>query len=145
MTEVEQCQTNGRVEQRVLALRERLHIMVEDARRRSSQIILDRPVAQWAMRHAEWIQNFLVKSDADLSGGGTIKITPHEAHTRDKAPSTVAGFLERILVGNKINDDKQPRFLVGWSQDVSTLMEDVNARSNGSWKFSPEGQCRERT
>ena len=47
-------------------------------------------------------QNFLVKSDVDLSGGGTIKITPHEAHTGDKAPSNVVGFLERVLVGNKI-------------------------------------------
>ena len=53
----------------------------EDARRRGTEIILDHPVAQRAVRHAEWIQNFLVKSDVDLSGGGTIKITPHEAHT----------------------------------------------------------------
>ena len=54
------------------------------------QIKLDHPAAQWAMRHAEWIQNFLVKCDVDLSGGGTIKITPHGAHTGDKAPSNVA-------------------------------------------------------
>ena len=38
-----------------------------------------------------------------------LKITPHEAHTRDKAPSNVGGFLERVLAHNKINDDKQPR------------------------------------
>ena len=39
------------------------------------------------MRHAEWIQNFLIKSDVEVSGSGTIKITPHDAHTGDKAPS----------------------------------------------------------
>ena len=57
-----------------------------------AEIILDHPVAQWALRHAEWIQNFLAKSDVDLSGGGTIKVTPHEAHTGHRAPSNVAGF-----------------------------------------------------
>ena len=34
--------------------------MVEDARRYGVEIILD-PVAQCAMRQAEWIQNFVVK------------------------------------------------------------------------------------
>ena len=47
--------------------------MVEDAKRRSAEIILDHPVAQWAVRHAEWIQNFLVEIDVDVSGGGTKK------------------------------------------------------------------------
>ena len=79
VTAVEQSQANGRAEKRVRALRERLQIMVEDARRS-----LHHPVAQWAVRHAEWIQNFLVKSNVDLSGGGTIKITPHEAHTHKR-------------------------------------------------------------
>ena len=49
VTAVEQSQANGRAEQRVRALRERLQIMVEDARRRSAEIILDHPVAQWAV------------------------------------------------------------------------------------------------
>ena len=127
VTAVEPSEANGRVEQRVRALRERLQIMVDDGRRRGAEIILDHPVAQWAVRLAEWIQ------------------TPHEAHTGDKAPSNVAGFLERILVRNKINDDKQPRFLVGWplghkNADVITLMDDGSVRYNGSWKYSPEGR-----
>ena len=129
VTAVEQSRANGRAEQRVRALRERLQIMVEDARRGGAEIILDHPVVRWAVRRVEWIRNFLVQGDVDLSGGGTIKITPHEAHTGDKAQSNVAAFWERILVRNKINDDKQPRFLVGWSHghkdaDVITLMED---------------------
>ena len=65
------------------------------------------------------------------------KITPHEAHTREKAPRNVAGFLERVLVRSKINDDQQPRFLVGWAlghkdADIITLMEDGSVRYNGS-------------
>ena len=148
VTAVEPSQANGRAEQRVRALRERLQILVEDARRRGAGIMLGRPVARCAVRHAE-IQNFLVKSDVDLSGGGTIKITPREVHTRDKAPSNVVGFLERVLVRNKINDDKQSRFLVGWSlghkdADISTHMEDGNVRYNGSWKYSPERRSTEK-
>ena len=57
VTAIEQSQANGRAEQRVRALRERLQILVEDARRRSTEIMLDHPVAEWAVRHAEWIQN----------------------------------------------------------------------------------------
>ena len=45
VTAVEQSQANGRAEQRVRALRERLQIIVEDARRRGVEIILDHPVA----------------------------------------------------------------------------------------------------
>ena len=137
VTAIEQSQANGRAEQRVRALRERFQIMVGDARRRSVEIILDHPVAQWAARHVEWIQNFFVKSE-------TIKITPHAAHTRAKAPSIVVAVLGRILVRSKINDDKQPRFMVGWAlgpkdTDIITFVEDGSVRYNGSWKHSPEG------
>ena len=113
--------------------------MVEDTRRRKVEIILDHPVAQWAVRHAEWIQNFLAKSDLELCDGRTIKITPHEAHTGDKASNNVAGFLERMLVKSRQNQNKQPGFLVGWAlghndADVVTLMEDGSVRYNGAWK-----------
>ena len=60
-------------------------------------------------------------------------------HTREKAPSSAVGFFQRFLVHCKINDDKQPRFLVGWAlghkdADIITLMEDGSVRYNGSWK-----------
>ena len=79
--------------------------------------------------------------DVDLSGGGT---TPHEAHTRDKAPSNVVGFLEQVLMRCRINDNKQPRFLVGWARghkdtDIITLMEDGSVRYSESWKYCSDG------
>ena len=77
VTAVAWSQANGRAEQRT--------INVEDARRCGVEVILDHPAAQWAVRHAEWIQNFIVKSDVGLSGSGTIKITLREAHTGDKS------------------------------------------------------------
>ena len=83
-----------------------------------------------------------MKSDVSLRGGGTIKITPHGAHTGDKTYCNVAGLLERVLVRNRTNDDKQPRFMIEWSlghhdADIITLMQDGSGRYNGSWKYSP--------
>ena len=46
VTAVVQSQANGRAEQRVRALRERLQIIVEDARRCGVGSILDHPAAQ---------------------------------------------------------------------------------------------------
>ena len=92
------------------------------------------------------MKNFFVKSAVDLSEGGTIKITPHEGHTRDEAPSNVVGFVERVSCSQqKSTMTKQPRFLVGWAlghkdADIITLMEDENVRHNGSWTYSPEGR-----
>ena len=54
-----------------------------------------------------------MKSNVDLSEGGTRKFTPNEARTSDKEPSNVVGFSERVVGLSKINDDKQPRFFVG--------------------------------
>ena len=59
VTSIEQSQANGRAEQRVRAMRERLRILVEDASCRGAEIILDHLVAQWAVRHAEWLKTFL--------------------------------------------------------------------------------------
>ena len=90
-------------------------------------------------------QNFFVKSNVDLGDGVTKQISSHEAQTGDKAPSNVVGLLERVLVRSRINDDKQPRFLVGRplghkDADIVTLMEDGSVRYDGSWKYSPEGR-----
>ena len=43
-----------------------------------------------------------MKIDVSLSGGGSIKVAPHDAHTDDKAPSNVAGFLERVFVQSRV-------------------------------------------
>ena len=95
------------------------------------------------MRHAERIQNFLAKSDVDVSGGGKSLHMKRTQGTKHRA--ILIDFWSEFLFENKINDDKQPRFLVGWSlghkdPDIITLMEDENVRYNGSWKYSPEGR-----
>ena len=87
VTAVERSQANGRAEQRVGALRERLHITVQDVRRTRAEVMFGHFVAQ----SAECIQSFSVKSGVRLSGGGTIKrtfmvhtlVTQHQAARLD--------------------------------------------------------------
>ena len=80
------------------------------------EIVLGHPVAQGGVRHAEWIQNFVQRAMLiSVRVEPRKKITPLEAHASDKAPSNVAGFLERVLVQRGANDDRQQRFVVGWS------------------------------
>ena len=111
VTAVEQSQANGRAEQRVRVLRERLVIMVEDARRCGVEIIFGHPVAQWAVTHAEWIQNFLVKSDVNLSDGGTMKtrLVKHTPETKHRAMLLVF-WIEFLFVG-KLTMTRSPDFL----------------------------------
>ena len=111
VTAVERSQANGRAEQRV-GLRERLHITVQDVRRTRAEVMFGHLAAQRAVRHAELIHNFSVKSDVRLSGGGTIKRT-FMRHTGDTAPSSVAGFLDWVLVRSRTSDDKHPMFSDG--------------------------------
>ena len=117
VTGVEQGQASGRAEQRVRALRERLQIMLRT-------------------------------QDVEMQRSFSIILlpTPREAHTQGtKAPSNVVGFLARVRVRSKINDEKQPRFLVDWAlghkdADIITPMEHGSVRRNGSWKYSLEGR-----
>ena len=59
VTAIQQSQANGRAEQRVRAVRERLQITV-DARRRGVEVILDHPVAHSGKRD---MQNGSVEQD----------------------------------------------------------------------------------
>ena len=54
-----------------------------------------------------------VKRDFSLSGRGTIKISRHEAHTHwvTRHRANVAGFLERVSVRSRTNDDTPPIIL----------------------------------
>ena len=96
VTAVEQSQVNERAVAACASTeREHLQIMVEDARRRGCDITLDHIVAQWAGRHAAWIQNFFVEN-VDLSDGGTLK--NHATHTGDKAQSTMTNSPDFLSV-----------------------------------------------
>ena len=91
---VERHQANGRAEQRVRTMKERLQILVEDARKKGIEV-LDSPVLMsWAVRQAEWTANYLVKNDVEMVDGTLIKVSPYEAHTGRAAPTKLAAFIE---------------------------------------------------
>ena len=89
-----------RAEQQAFALRERLHISVVDVRPTGAEVVFD---------------HFVAKSLLATSVISAVVARSKYPHSSDKAPSDVTGFLERVLMRNRTHDDKQPRFLVGWS------------------------------
>ena len=64
------------------------------------------------MRHSEWILNHLVRNVVELDNC-VFKTSPYESHTGNPAPRSTS-LLNRILVGRRDDDDKQPRFQTGW-------------------------------
>ena len=141
-TPVEQYQANGRAEQRVRTMKERLHITVAESRKAGIQILNSTTLTSWAVRHAEWTANHLVRNDVEMVDGTTIKVSPFEAHTGQSAPTKLAAYLERILVRAREEDPKQPRWKVGWllgmvGGDVVVLEENGASRRYGAWRHSP--------
>ena len=69
-----------------------------------------------------------------------IKTSPYESHTGNPAPRSL---LNRILVGRRDDDDKQPRFQQAWflgliagSDKVIALHPDGVQRHHGEWRVS---------
>ena len=83
--------------------------------------------ALW-VRHSEWILNQLVRNDLLVElENRVIKTSLYESHTGNPAPRSTS-LLNRILVGRRDDDDKQPRFqqtwflgLIGGPDDVISL------------------------
>ena len=72
-----------------------------------------------------------------------IKTSPYEGHTGNPAPRSTS-LLNRILVGRRDDDDKQPRFQTAWflgliagSDEVIALHPDGVQRHHGEWRVSP--------
>ena len=96
------------------------------------------------MRHSEWILNHLVRNDFVVElDNRVIKTSPYET-----------SLLNRILVGRRDDDDKQPRFqqvwflgLIAGSDEVIDLHPDGVQRHHGEWRVSllddPESKLRE--
>ena len=62
------------------------------------------------VRDSEWILNHLVRNDFLIEvDNRVIKTSPCESHTGNPAPRSTS-LVNRILVGRRDDDDKQPRF-----------------------------------
>ena len=94
------------------------------------------------VRYSEWILNHLVRNDFVVElDNRVIKTSPYE--TGNPAPRSTS-LLNRILVGRRDDDDKQPRFQTAWflgltvgSDEVIALHPDGVQRHHGEWRVSP--------
>ena len=90
------------------------------------------------VRHSEWILNHLVRNDFLVAlDNRVIKTSTYESHTGNLAPRSTS-LLNRILVGRRDDDDKQPRFQTAWflgliagSDEVTALHPDGVQRHQG--------------
>ena len=102
------------------------------------------PLFALLVRHSEWLLNHLVHNDFLVElDNRMIKTSPYECHTGNPAPRSTS-FLNRILIGRRDADDKQPRFQQAWflgliagSDEVIALHPDGVQRHHGEWRVSP--------
>ena len=81
------------------------------------------------------ILNHLVRNDFLVElDNRAIKTSPHESHTGNPAPRSTS-LLNRILVGRRDDDDKQPRFQQAWFLGFIGGSDEVQ-RHHGEWCVS---------
>ena len=129
--------SNGRDENSVRAMKEMMQRQ-KDAVCTS----IKHPLFALLVRHSEWILNLLVRNDF-LVDNCVVRISPYESHTGNPAPKPTS-LVNRILVGRRGDDEKQPRFqqacflgLIGGSDEVIALHPDGVQRHHCEWRASP--------
>ena len=96
------------------------------------------------VRHSEWTLNHWVSNDFVVElDKRVIKTSPYESHIGNPAPRSTSLF-NRIQVGRRDDDDKQPRFHTAWflgliagSEEAIALHPDGVQRHHGEWRVSP--------
>ena len=101
------------------------------------------PLFALLVRHNEWILNHLRNDFLVELDNRVIKTSPYESHTGNPAPRSTS-LLNRILVGRRDDERKQPRFQQAWllgliagSDEVIALHPDGVQRHHGEWRVSP--------
>ncbi len=90
-----------------------MHIIVEEMRKKGIEILGSPTLTSWAVRHAEWTANRLVRNDVEMVDDSVIQVSSFEAHTGQRAPTKLAAFMERILVRAREEEPAQPRWKIG--------------------------------
>ena len=143
-TRLEHPASNGRGENSVRAMKEMIQRQKDAVCALGIVFSVKYPLFAMLVRHIWWILNHLVRNDFPVEvDNRVVKTSLDESHTGNRAPRSTS-FLNRILVGRRDDDDKQPRFqlawflgLIGGSDEVVALHPDGVQRHHGEWRVSP--------
>ena len=109
-TRLETPASSGRGENSVRAMKEMVQRQKDAVVPLGTEFSIKHPLFALLVRHSEWILNHLVRHDFPVEvDNRVIKTSPYESHTGNPAPRSTS-LLNRILVGRRDDDDKQPRF-----------------------------------
>ena len=143
-TRLETPASNGRGEHSVRAMKETIQRQKDAVFTLGIEFSIKHLLFALLARHSEWILNHWVRNDFLVEvDNRVIKTSPYESHTGNPAPRSTS-LLNRILVGRRDDDDKQPRFQQTWflgliagSDEVFALHPDGVQRHHGEWRVSP--------
>ena len=102
------------------------------------------PLFAALVRHSEWILNHSVRNDFLVEVDNcVVKTSPYESHTGNPTRRSTS-LLNRLLIGRRDDDDKQPRFQTAWflgliagSDEVIAMHPDGVQRHHDEWLVSP--------
>ena len=143
-TRLETPASNGRGENSVRTMKEMVQRQKDAVFSLGIEISMKHPLFALLVRHSEWILNHLVRNDFVVElDNRVIKTSLYESHTGNLAPRSTS-LLNHILVGRRVDDDKQPRFQTAWflgliagSDEVIALHPDGVQLHHGEWRVSP--------
>ena len=143
-TRLETQASNGRGENSVRIMKEMVQRQKGAVVSLGIEFSAKHPIFALLVRHNEWILSHVVRNDFVVElDNRVIKTSPYESHTENPAPRSTS-LLNRILVGRRDDDDKQPRVQQAWylgliagSDEVIALHPDGVQRHHGEWRVSP--------
>ena len=143
-TRLETSASNGRGEKSFRTMKEMVQRQKDAVFSLDIEFSIQHPLFAFLVRHSEWILNHVVRNDFVVEVDNRVsKTSLYEGHTGYPAPRSTS-LLNRILVGRRDDDDKQPRFQTAWflgliagSDEVIALHPDGVQRHHGEWRVSP--------
>ena len=126
-TRLETLASNGRSENSVRTMKEMVQRQKDAVFSLGIEFSIKHPLFALLARHSVWILNPLVRNDFVVElNNRVIKTLPYESHIGNPAPRSTS-LLNRILVGRRDDDDKQPRFQTAWFLGLITGSDEVIA------------------
>ena len=128
--------SSGRGENSVRAMKEMIQRRKDAVCTLGIEFSIKHSLFALLVRHSEWILNHSVRNDFLVElDNRLIKTSLYESHTGNPAPRSTS-ILNRILVGRRDDDDKQPRFRQAWF--LAGAHEVIALHPDGVWRHHGE-------